>query len=398
MGISFFSPLGASEGRGGRQHSLAARILLHIFDKPSAERLLVKKSAQPSSEKADWMRSCLELADSPKDSCLPNPRVGALILHRNKVISKAFHAGPGKAHAEALAIQRARSKGFRKFSEASLYINLEPCCHLNKRTPPCLPLVLDCQFKEIFIAHPDPNPQVAGRSIRALRRSGAKVEVGLLKEEAEDLNQAFLKNQQEGMPLVRLKAAMSFDGRWACPNGESKWISGERSRALVHHWRAKSQFIGIGYESLKRDGSRLNARLGRRSKPKNILVFGGPKRLGKNLPVIKANGMDRVHQIPSGVDLRKSLQTLYKEKGVCEIFLEGGPRLATSFLEADLVDHWMIFYGRGLIGGSARYTIGADWALKSPQESIKFQPQRVELLGSDVFVEGKLHVYRSRTK
>lgn len=351
-----------------------------------------------TSKPTDWMQLALQEAKTTKNQkILPNPRVGCVIVHKGKLISSGAHEGPGRAHAERVAIQRAEKKGFKKFNEAELYLSLEPCCHENKRTPPCLPLVLEKKFKQIYIAHADPNPEVSGRSIRQLRKN-SKVKIGLLRKEAEEMNQAFLKNQQQQLPYVHLKIAMSFDGRFAASTGSSKWITNEESRKRVHQMRRAAQWVGVGAGTLDADNPSLNSRIGNEETENSILIFGRPRTPRSKLKLFQKNASSPIHFVSRRTSLKESLQELYQEHGVCEIFVEAGPRLATAFLEEKLVDKISIFYGKGFFGGSARYSIGEAWTLKKPEESASFGPLRVELLkDSDLFVEGFFHVYRSRT-
>jgi len=347
-----------------------------------------------SRQDEGWMRLAIEEAMRPKTSVLPNPRVGAAIVHQGRLVSTGSHRGPGKLHAEIDAIKKAERKGFRQFKHASLYVTLEPCCHSNKKTPACLPHVIEKNFKKIIVAQVDPNPQVNGRSIRELKKQ-TDVKLGVLREEAEAINQAFIKNQSTGLPYVILKAAQSFDGKWACPNGESQWITGKKSQALVHQWRRSSQVLAVGKGTILKDDPQLNVRLGSKKEPKRVLIFGDlPDREWR---VFKANGRERVVVLKHFDDLAEQLQFLYAEEGICEIFLEGGPRLASSFLEAGLVDFGLLFYGKGFIGGSGRYSVGPSWGLKSPQESVIFQPRSVQILDLDVCVEGYFHVYGTHT-
>lgn len=340
---------------------------------------------------SEIMKQALLAADKPKGSVLPNPRVGAALLYRGEMIAEGYHRGPGKAHGERDAIQKAQRLGFRDFKNSELFITLEPCVHTNKRTAPCCPLLIEKKFKKIHIALKDPNPQVCGKGIQALRAAGLKVELGLMKKEAQALNQAFIKNQSLQQTYVSAKIAMSFDGKMALDNGQSKWITSEKSRKEVRQLRARHQFIGVGKNTVERDDPRLNIRLGdKKSAPSRVIVFGKPKNW-KRAQLHKLNSEVRLVE----KDHKHLLSKLYEE-GVCEILLEGGPRLFSTWLKRGWVDRLHMYLGRGFMGGSGRYSPGFDWALKSLDESVSFQPESSHLVGSDVRIIGNLNVYRTR--
>ena len=179
---------------------------------------------QISDEK--YMRMALRLAEKARGRTSPNPMVGAVVVKNGKVISRGYHRKAGEPHAEAIALMKAgkAAKG------ATLYVTLEPCSHTNKRTPPCTPLVMQSGVKRVVVAMIDPNPQVSGGGIKALRKAGIEVLTGVLEAEAKKLNEAFIKHVTTGMPFVTLKIAQTLDGRIATAAGESKWITGEEAR------------------------------------------------------------------------------------------------------------------------------------------------------------------------
>jgi diaminohydroxyphosphoribosylaminopyrimidine deaminase/5-amino-6-(5-phosphoribosylamino)uracil reductase len=154
----------------------------------------------------------------------------------------------------------------------------------------------------------------------------------------------------------------------------------------------------VGAGTILADDPSLNVRLGKRTRTNCVLIFGAVNQLNR-YKVVKANGVDNIVVVLSTRPLKVQLEELYREHQVCEIFLEGGPRLAGAFLEEGLVDKASILYGKGFLGGSGRYSIGEAWALKSPEESVMFQPQSAQKLGAaDVLIEGFFHVYRTHTK
>lgn len=345
-----------------------------------------------------WMGRAIKLAKTPILTPLPNPRVGAVIIENGKIISEGFHLGPGHPHAEAMAIQKAERRGKSRFDKSEIYISLEPCCHTNKRTPPCAPLLIQKKFKKVFIACLDPNPEVSGAGVRALRKAGLDVKVGLEESRALNLIQAFIKNQKLKLPYVTLKMATTFDGAWADDFGKSKWITSELSRKRVHRERADADAIAIGARTVDTDNPSLNIRLGRKRSSRRIVIYGTPKRKLQTSKLAHANGLENILRIKSSNDLKASLKALYRDHGICHLFIEGGPTLASAFLENGLVDRILWFQGRGILGGKGRYAIGRQWRLKHLDKSIRFSPDCVEILGPDLLVQGSFRVYRSRSK
>jgi diaminohydroxyphosphoribosylaminopyrimidine deaminase/5-amino-6-(5-phosphoribosylamino)uracil reductase len=290
------------------------------------------------------MRRAIELAKQAKGCVLPNPKVGAVIVYRDKIVGEGFHHGPGKPHAEVEAIKDARRRGFKNFKASTLFVTLEPCCHLKKRTPPCAPLLISLGFKKVVIAHEDPNIKVSGKGILELKRAGISVDVGMLAEEASMLNQAFLKNHLKHLPYITLKVAMTFDGKLADDFHHSKWITGEEARHQVHRLRFEVDAIGIGSKTVDIDQPRLNSRLpNSKSVAHKIVIFGKPKHSSAVKKIIRTHGKENLILLPksNSKNLNASLRNLY-DKGsngtpVCHLLIEGGARLASSFLKKNFL-------------------------------------------------------------
>lgn len=347
------------------------------------------------SVQASFMKRALELAQNPSTTCLPNPRVGAVIVFENKIVSEGFHAGPGQAHAEVMAIRAAESKGFKNFSDSQIYITLEPCSHLKKRTPPCAPLLVEKAFQKVIVASLDPNPQVSGSGIKLLKSHHIDVELGLLKDQAESLNQDFIKNQLRAMPYITLKVAMSFDGCMADDFGKSQWITGPEARQLTQELRARADSLGVGSQTFDRDNPRLNLRLENYTEARRVIVFGSPKRNLKKSKAAAANGIENIINLKSVKSLKQQLKTLYLKNGVCHLLVEGGPRLAQSFLKAGLVDELVLAYGSGFMMGQGKYWLGKESKPSHLKKIQKFTPEEVKLVGGNILARGRLNVYRS---
>src|SRR5690606_28475973 len=185
------------------------------------------------------MQRCLDLAARGAGHASPNPLVGAVLVSPDgEVLGEGWHRAWGGPHAEVEAVRDAEARGHAgRLAEATLYVSLEPCSHHGK-TPPCTDLVLERRIPRVVVAHEDPFPEVAGRGLRRLRAAGVDVAVGVLAREARRLNEAFLRHVTTGRPLVTLKWAQTLDGQVATASGDSRWVSSEESRALVHRWRA----------------------------------------------------------------------------------------------------------------------------------------------------------------
>lgn len=359
---------------------------------PTADRPHI----MPSTADISFMQQAVFLAQQAKDT-LPNPRVGAVIVRKNNVIAGGFHRGPGRPHAEVEAIRAAEKKGVRRFDDCSLYVTLEPCCHLKKRTPPCAPILVQKNFKRIVVAHLDPNPLVSGRGVSLLRKAGLKVSVGCEEKAALALNQDFIKNQTKKLPYVTMKLALTFDGKMADDLGQSKWITSEEARADAQWLRLEADALGVGKNTVTRDNPRLNVRLKNKSLPRKIVIFGQPQKFSKNFKLVRANGIENVVIIRER-NLRKALQNLYQKNGICHLLVEGGPHLASQFLKAGLVDKAVFYLGRGILGGLGHFSLGRAWGLKKLPQSIRFWPEDVRLLGPDVRIQGRFHVYGPHSK
>src|SRR5205807_9475941 len=185
----------------------------------------------------------------------PNPRVGCVITQGERIVGEGWHERAGEAHAEVKALEAAGAQA----AGATVYVTLEPCSH-HGRTPPCVEALLEARVARVVYAATDPNPEVNGRGAAALREGGVEVEGGLLEREALELNCGFVKRMREGRPWVRVKLAMSLDGRTALGTGESRWITGEAAREDVQQWRARSSAILTGIGTVLADDPMLDVR------------------------------------------------------------------------------------------------------------------------------------------
>ena len=215
-----------------------------------------------------YMRKALALARKGLGSTSPNPMVGAVIVKKGEIIGKGYHRRFGSPHAEIEAIKDAEGS----INGATLYVTLEPCCHTGKKTPPCLDTLLKYDLKRVVIGTIDPNPQVSGRSVKALREKGIETEVGVLEEECRKLNETYFKHIQTGMPFVTLKFAQTLDGRIATLTGDSKWISSQKSLQWAHRLRSQHDAVMVGVGTVLKDDPQLTVRLAKGRNPVRVVA------------------------------------------------------------------------------------------------------------------------------
>jgi diaminohydroxyphosphoribosylaminopyrimidine deaminase / 5-amino-6-(5-phosphoribosylamino)uracil reductase len=317
------------------------------------------------------MAQALLLAGRGLFTTQPNPRVGCVIAHGDEVVGTGFHQRAGEPHAEVFALREAgeRARG------ASAYVTLEPCAHYG-RTPPCADALVAAGVRRVVIASEDPFPQVNGRGIDKLRAAGITVETGLMREAARELNIGFFSRIERGRPWVRVKLAMSLDGRTALANGESKWITGEAARADVQRWRARSSAILSGSGTVLADDPRLTVRLpeGEAFAPPLRVILdhqlrtpAGSHVLDGSMPTLLLHGaaasgaderfarVERVALAMQGdvLDLRAAL-ALLAGRGCNEVHVEAGPTLCGALFAAGLVDELLLYVAPLLLGDGAR--------------------------------------------
>ena len=361
-----------------------------------------------------YMTLALRLAEKGRGTASPNPMVGAVVVKNGRIVGEGFHLRPGQPHAEILALRQAgtRARG------ATLYVTLEPCCHLLKRTPPCVPEVLRSGINRVVIAMRDPNPSVSGRGAAVLRRAGLSVTLGIARDEAKELNQAYGHWVRTKRPYVTLKAGMTLDGQIATASGESQWISGDRSRREVHQLRSRVDAVLIGVGTVLCDDPSLTARTGAqlqklaRRQPLRIVV-DSRLRIPIKARILSQQNRTRTIVATTGsapasrqsalkrrgvetitcptVHGRVSLSALLNElgrRGVTSLLLEGGSELNAAMLRARLVQHVRLYLAPMLLGGDdAKGVIGGKSPVRLAQ-AMTLRRRRIRSLGGDIVVEG----------
>lgn len=327
------------------------------------------------------MQRCFELALQGLGTTWPNPLVGAVIIKNGKIIGEGFHRRPGTDHAEADALKNCTESP----EGATIYVNLEPCCHTNKRTPPCAQRLIKEGIKKVMIANLDPNPHVDGSGVKLLQEAGIEVEHGILAPEGEKLNEVFFLAQRQKRPFVHLKLATTLDGKIALPSGESQWITGEKARAHVHLLRSQHQAVMVGAETVRKDDPGLTVRLPdyAEAQPYRVVI----SRSG-NLPE-KARLFTDEHQNKTLVykSIAEAMQGLF-EKNIISVFLEGGAHLATAFMKLGLVDRVSVYLNPSFLG--AGKTALEDFGLETLAQRPRLENVNFELLGEDLFLSGNL--------
>lgn len=353
-----------------------------------------------------YMARALELARKGLYSTHPNPRVGCVIVRDGAIIGEGWHVRAGEPHAEVHALRQAGELA----RGATAYVTLEPCSH-HGRTPPCAEALVKAGVGRVVAAMQDPNPLVAGRGLALLRDAGIEVCSGVLESEARALNAGFVKRMEQGLPFLRVKLAMSLDGRTAMASGESQWITGPQARAAVQRLRARSSVVLTGADTVLTDRARLTVRDGElgleaeqaalalQRPPLRVLIDGG-LRVPLDAPffqtgpalVATVDGGERESYQAAGHDLlalpgadgRVNLPGLLRElavRGANEVLVEAGPRLAGAFARLGLVDEYQIFVAAKFLGSSARSLL--ELPLERMAEAPELRIADIRAVGDD---------------
>jgi len=364
---------------------------------------------------ARYLARTIELAALGEGRVSPNPMVGAVIVRDGEVLGEGFHHAAGQPHAEVEAIKDA---GDVDLAGATIYVSLEPCCHQG-RTPPCTDAIREAGLSRVVVASDDPSEHASGRGLGILRDEGIEVVVGDgdIAARARLLNQPFRKRARCGRPWVLFKSAMSLDGKVATGRGDSKWISGERSRELVHQWRGDLDAVAVGIGTALADDPLLTARPQVRPanrQPRRI-VFDSMARLSTSarlledaatipLTVVVSRAAPRAATdalenhgaeviVAIGENDRARVRSALDQlgaAGVGSILLEGGPRLAGTFLDADEIDEVRLFLAPLLLGGRAARDPFESDGVDSIADAIRPLTFTHEMVGEDLLLCARL--------
>ncbi len=354
-----------------------------------------------------FMKKALSLASRATGETSPNPMVGAVLVKDGRIIASDYHRRPGQPHAEALVIGQAGKQA----RGSILYVTLEPCCHRDKRTPPCTEAIIRSGIKKVFVAMEDPNPKVSGKGVKALREAGIEVFTGLFSEEAKRLNEPYIKYISKGLPFVTLKVAMTLDGKIATPEGQSRWITGEKSRRLVHRIRNRVDAIITAIGTVKADDPLFTVRAVRSrrvNKPVRIVIDPlleiplESKILLTPLDtmIVTSRGADRSKKeklLRRGIRVveyheeRLSLMWLMEKLGkeeITSVLIEGGSSLNAHALEDGIVDKVLFFIAPKIIGGRESYPAVGGKTYRPLERAYRLRDIKVRKVGEDILIEG----------
>ena len=362
----------------------------------------------------DQKMMALALAEARKawGRTSPNPMVGAVVVKNGRVVGKGYHPRAGEAHAEprALAAAGDQARG------SDLYVTLEPCRH-HGRTPPCTEAILEAGISRVVIGCRDPNPNVAGGGADFLISRGLKVETGVLEERCQSLIEFFVKHVRTGRPFVILKTAATLDGKIATTSGHSRWVTGEKARAYVHHLRDGVDAILVGKGTVDQDDPALSTRLPGKKigrDPVRIVLdtnlslspsarvfdqaIGGPSVVAcgpgpakTKVKALEKRGVQvwplKLHQ--GRVSLAGLMDRLGRED-IISVLVEGGAEInSAALLEEKVVDRVLFFYAPKIVGGRLAPTLTGGAGVQTMGEALNLDITRVRRLGPDLLVEAK---------
>jgi diaminohydroxyphosphoribosylaminopyrimidine deaminase/5-amino-6-(5-phosphoribosylamino)uracil reductase len=386
-----------------------------------------------TTEDRKYMKMAIKLAEKARGSAGPNPMVGAVIVKNGSIISTGYHKIAGQPHAEIEAINNSCGVNLKG---STMYVTLEPCTVYCK-TPPCVDEIIKHKFGEIVIGCIDPNPEVNGNGVRALRKAGLIVKEGLMADKISTQNEVFFKHIKTKIPFICCKIASSIDGKMAAKTSDSKWITSEKSRKTVHKLRREYNCILTGINTILADDPllfprkisnsdknskklniysfldknhkfyrvildsdlqlKLNSNIVKTSRQIKTIVFTDSKadimnnnKINKlknsSIDIIKIDVQKEASDKIKKLNLKKILKILYKKYNITSVLLETGPTLITSFLQSNLIDKFIIFFSPKIIGGDSRYDIFSKLNIKKIQDAIKIKFDNVKRIGDDIVI------------
>ena len=318
-----------------------------------------------------YLARCIHLAKKGKGLVSPNPLVGAVIVKNGKVISEGYHKKYGGAHAEVNAIKNAG----KDVAGSTLYCNLEPCCHIKKQTPPCVPLIIEKKIKRVVICNLDPNKEVNGAGVRRLRKSGIEVTTGILEEEGKELNKFYFKFTKEKLPYVTLKVAQSTDAKISLSKKEQTWLTGKESFKFVHRLRSEYDAVLVGAGTIKTDNPLLTVREAKGRNPLRVIIDGklsipvSSKVIEcpypENTIIFTSNSVSerkteklskkgvRIFKLKTigknKIRIKSILKVLAKQK-ITSVLVEGGAQIFTQFFEQNLLNEIIVLQSPKILG------------------------------------------------
>lgn len=353
-----------------------------------------------------FMAKALALARRGLGKTSPNPMVGALLVKGGKILGKGYHRKYGGPHAEVNALKNAKGS----VRGATMYVTLEPCFHYGW-TPPCVNAIVEARVGQVVIGTPDPNPRVCGKGIQTLRDRGISVKVGILEARCRQLNEAYFKYIQTGIPFVTLKFAQSLDGRIATKTGHSQWISSPDTLRFAHRLRAIHDAVLIGVGTALVDDPSLTVRLVRGENPQRIIV-DGRLRMPLSAKVLNDDSVDKTFVVATEGASRKKAQGIRKlgaeilwaarnqrgevdindllkqlgRMGIASVLVEGGARIITSVLREGLADKIILVMAPKVIGQGVEAV--RDLHIRQLGNALRISHMKTRRLGNDIVIEG----------
>lgn len=350
-----------------------------------------------------YMDIAMKLAERGRGYVSPNPLVGCVIVKRGKIVGRGYHKKYGEEHAEINALKAAGKKA----NNATMYVNVEPCSHWGK-TSPCTEKIVEAGIREVIVGMEDPNPLVDG--YKELKFRGLKTRIGILRDKAKKLNEAYIYHTKTKRPFVILKLAMSLDGKIATSSGDSKYITSKAARKYVHQLRNDVDAVMVGINTIVRDNPLLDSRLAKGKNPKKVVVDSSLK-ISERSKILKdpdkviiattkkapKNKIDKLQHKGVRIMTLKpkkgliDLKELVKELGKSEIasvMIEGGAELSGNAIKEGIVNKLLIFTAPKIIGNG----LGPikNLGIKKVNKAIKLKNISTKNIGKDFLVEGNL--------
>ena len=318
-----------------------------------------------------------------------NPMVGCVISRHDKIIAKDYHHQYGQEHAEINALNQIGHKA----ENCKLYVTLEPCSHHGK-TPPCINAIIKAGIKKVYVATLDPNPLVSGSGVKLMKENGIDVEIGLLENNAIEVNRGFIKRMKTGLPFITSKIAMSLDGRVAMRSGESKWITSEASRADVQILRSQNQAILTGSGTILNDNPMLTVRNKKlQSKPLRVIIDSSNTIMDKSLNIFSSDSETLILNPTNSKILKngkidlKSVLIKLGEMGINNVLLESGSGLNGAMMESSLIDEFIIYTAPVILGSDAQAMM--ELPFKKMSEKISLNILELTQVANDLKIRAK---------
>lgn len=357
-----------------------------------------------SSTDIKFLKEALRLAKKGVGWVNPNPMVGAVIVKNGKIISKGYHKKFGGPHAEIEAFNASKLD----IKGATLYVSLEPCCHLNKKTPPCTEAIIKAGIKKVVCATLDPNPQVSGQGLKKLQAAGIEtIVIDELKESAKELNAPFFTFFEKHRPYIILKFAASLDGKIATTKGESKWITNEKARAYARDLRSQYQSILVGVGTILAENPHLGARTKNKKDPiriildpklalplnsqvlrdKNILILATTLCDKKKLKYLQEKDF-QIAIFSGKIITTKQILSELTKRNIISVMVEGGSQTLGYFIENKTADKICAFYAPIIIGSQNALSAIGGLGIQKLKDALRLQNITIKKIDDNFLVTG----------